>query len=122
MKITILLFGHLNFVSVTDIIFHEKNSMLLSLQEHLKCRWERDPTSLLRKQEKSLPVEEKTITPISASQSMASSSAFLNRPLLRFEKVTCLVVVFSIFLILIFSLTIPSFSVLRLLLPHHMAC
>ncbi|CAA7400940.1 unnamed protein product [Spirodela intermedia] len=77
---------------------------------------------LLLKNSESLPVEEKTITPISASQSMASSSAFLNRPLLRFEKVTCLVVVFSIFLILIFSLTIPSFSVLRLLLPHHMAC
>ncbi|CAA6672788.1 unnamed protein product [Spirodela intermedia] len=63
-----------------------------------------------RKKNRSLPVEEKTITPTSASQSMASSSAFLNRPLLRFEKVTCLVVVFSIFLIFIFSLTIPPFS------------
>ncbi|CAA6672781.1 unnamed protein product [Spirodela intermedia] len=59
---------------------------------------------------KARKMEEKTITPTSASQSMASSSAFLNKPLLRFEKVTCLVVVFSIFLILIFSLAIPSFS------------
>ncbi|CAA7400933.1 unnamed protein product [Spirodela intermedia] len=57
-----------------------------------------------------LPVEEETITPTWASQSMANSSAFLNRPFRRFEKVTCLAVVLSIFLILIFPLDIPSFS------------
>lgn len=40
----------------------------------------------------------------SASQSTESSSAFLNSPLLLLEKVTCLAVALSIFLICIFSL------------------
>ncbi|CAA6664352.1 unnamed protein product [Spirodela intermedia] len=61
------------------------------------------------------------INPTSASQSMASSFAFLNRPLRRFEKVTCLAVLLSIFLILIFPLAMLLFSVLQLLLPHHIA-
>lgn len=48
------------------------------------------------------------MSPTSASQRTASSCAFLKRPLRRLEKVTCLEVTFSIFLILIFSLVIPD--------------
>jgi hypothetical protein len=43
---------------------------------------------------------------ISASQRVESSIAFLNSPLLLLEKVTCLAVVLSIFLIWIFLLVI----------------
>jgi len=59
---------------------------------------------------KSLPVFEKTITATSASQRMASSWAFLSNPALLFENVTCLLFVFSIFLISIFPLPIIIFS------------
>ena len=44
----------------------------------------------------SLPVEEKTTSATSASQSTASSSAFLNSPRLRLEKVTCRAAALSI--------------------------
>jgi hypothetical protein len=55
---------------------------------------------------KSLPVEEKTIRATSASHSIDSSSAFLNKPRRLLEKVTCRAVVLSIFLICILSLAI----------------
>ncbi|CAA6659496.1 unnamed protein product [Spirodela intermedia] len=48
------------------------------------------------------------MSPTSASQRTANSCAFLKRPLRRLEKVTCLAAMFSIFLILIFSLVIPD--------------
>jgi len=51
---------------------------------------------------KSLPVLEKTMTATSESQRMASSCAFLNKPVLRLEKVTCLLLALSIRLISIF--------------------
>ena len=54
------------------------------------------------------PVLEKTMRPTSASQRMASSLAFLNSPLRRFEKVTCRLVALSILLISIFPLPISS--------------
>jgi len=57
---------------------------------------------------KSLPVAEKMIRAISASHRTESSAAFLKIPLLLFEKVTCLAVMLSIFLIFIFSLAIFS--------------
>ena len=44
----------------------------------------------------SLPLSEKTISATSASQSTASSRAFLARPRSRFEKVTCRLTLFSI--------------------------
>lgn len=65
--------------------------------------WEKN---LELEKSKSLPVEEKTIRPISASQRVESSWAFLINPLLLFEKVTCLAVILSIFLIWILCLTI----------------
>lgn len=55
---------------------------------------------------KSLPVAEKMIRATSASQRTESSSAFLKIPLRLLEKVTCLAVALSIFLIWIFSLAI----------------
>lgn len=51
---------------------------------------------------KSLPVLEKIMSPSSASQRTDNSWTFLSRPPLRLEKVTCLLVVFSILLISIF--------------------
>ena len=57
---------------------------------------------------KSLPVEENMIRATSASQRTESSSAFLKSPLLLLEKVTCLAVALSIFLIWIFSLAISA--------------
>uniref|UniRef100_A0A2P2K013 Uncharacterized protein n=2 Tax=Rhizophora mucronata TaxID=61149 RepID=A0A2P2K013_RHIMU len=60
---------------------------------------------------KSLPVAEKIMRATSASQRTESSAAFLKSPRLLLEKVTCLAVMLSIFLILIFSLAIAaSFS------------
>lgn len=47
---------------------------------------------------------------MSASQSVESSRAFLKSPLLLFEKVTCLAVMLSIFLICIFFLVIISLN------------
>jgi hypothetical protein len=44
----------------------------------------------------SLPVEEKTTSATSASQSTPSSSAFLNSPRLLLEKVTCRAAALSI--------------------------
>lgn len=52
---------------------------------------------------KSLPLEEKTIKATSASQSTEISLAFFNKPDLRLEKVTCLLILFSI----LFSCTRP---------------
>lgn len=49
-----------------------------------------------------LPVLEKMMRPIWASQSTESSWVFFKSPARRFEKVTCLVVGFSILLIAIF--------------------
>ena len=57
---------------------------------------------------KSFPVEENMIRATSASQRTESSSAFLKSPLLLLEKVTCLAVALSIFLIWIFSLAISA--------------
>jgi len=51
---------------------------------------------------KSLPVLEKTMTATSESHRMESSCAFLNKPVLRLEKVTCLLLALSILLISIF--------------------
>ena len=48
---------------------------------------------------KSFPVAEKTMRPISASQRVESSKAFLKSPFLLFENATSLAVVLSIFLI-----------------------
>ncbi|CAA6670099.1 unnamed protein product [Spirodela intermedia] len=48
------------------------------------------------------PLSEKTMRPIWASQRTESSWAFLSSPFLLFEKVTCLLIGFSIFLISIF--------------------
>lgn len=48
------------------------------------------------------PVLEKMMSPICAPHSTESSSAFLNRPVWRLEKVTCLVVWFSILSIAFF--------------------
>lgn len=45
---------------------------------------------------KSLPLVEKTINATSASQSTEISWAFFNNPDLRFENVTCLLILFSI--------------------------
>ena len=67
--------------------------------------WERD-WNLELAYWKSFPVSEKTMRPISASQRLESSKAFLKSPLLLFENVTCLAVVLSIFLIWIFLLGI----------------
>jgi len=50
-----------------------------------------------------LPLPENMMTPICASQRIASSFAFLNIPILLLEKVTCRFVGFSIF----FSSTFP---------------
>lgn len=47
----------------------------------------------------SFPVEEKTMSATSASQSTESSSAFLNRPRRRLEKVTCRAAALSILFI-----------------------
>lgn len=55
---------------------------------------------------KSLPVAEKTIRAISASQRVESSWAFLKSPLLLFENVTCRAAVLAIFLISILCLVI----------------
>lgn len=55
---------------------------------------------------KSLLVVEKTMRAISASQRVDSSWAFLKRPFLLFENVTCLAFMLSIFLIGIFFLAI----------------
>lgn len=52
---------------------------------------------------KSLPLVEKTIKATSASQSTEISCAFLSSPDLLFEKVTCLLILFSI----LFSWTLP---------------
>lgn len=52
---------------------------------------------------KSLPFVEKTIKATSASQSTEISCAFLSSPDLLFEKVTCLLILFSI----LFSWTLP---------------
>lgn len=52
---------------------------------------------------KSLPLVEKTINATSASQSTEISCAFFNNPDLRFENVTCLLILFSILL----SWTLP---------------
>jgi len=51
---------------------------------------------------KSLPVFENTMTATSESQRMESSWAFLNKPVRRLEKVTCLLLALSILLISIF--------------------
>ena len=67
--------------------------------------WERD-WNLELAYSKSFPVSEKTMRPISASQRVESSNAFLKSPLLLFENVTCLAVALSIFLIWIFLLVI----------------
>jgi hypothetical protein len=45
---------------------------------------------------KSLPRLEKMISATSASHSTQSSKAFFNNPLLLFENVTCLLILFSI--------------------------
>jgi hypothetical protein len=66
----------------------------------------------------SLPELENIIIETLASQRTVSSLAFLNKPFLLFEYVTCLFVAFSILLIWIFplaissSLSVPSFSFL----------
>jgi Fe2+ transport system protein B len=59
---------------------------------------------------KSFPVAEKIMSATSASQRTESSSAFFKSPRLLLEKVTCLAVTLSIFLILIFSLAILYIS------------
>lgn len=56
---------------------------------------------------------EKTIRATSTSHSTESSNAFFRSPFLRFENVTCLLVVFSILLICVFPLTILSLSLER---------
>lgn len=55
------------------------------------------------------PVLEKMMIPICASQSTESSFVFLMRPPLLLEKVTCLVVVFSILFISIFPRPMSQF-------------
>lgn len=55
----------------------------------------------------SLPRLEKTMSATSASQSTESSYAFLRRPLRRLQKVTCLLVVFSMRLISVLPLPLP---------------
>ena len=55
---------------------------------------------------KSFPLLEKMMRPTSASHRTERSCAFFIKPPLRFENVTCLVVAFSILLILIFRRTI----------------
>lgn len=47
----------------------------------------------------SFPLGEKMMSATSASQRTDSSNAFLSSPFLRFEKVTCLLVAFSILFI-----------------------
>jgi Fe2+ transport system protein B len=59
---------------------------------------------------KSFPVAEKMMRATSASHRTESSSAFFKSPRLLLEKVTCLAVTLSIFLILIFSLAISFLS------------
>ncbi|KAG6506690.1 hypothetical protein ZIOFF_032017 [Zingiber officinale] len=56
----------------------------------------------------SFPWAEKTMRPISASQSMESSKAFFRRPLRRLEKVTFRLARFSILLICVFPLTMST--------------
>jgi len=51
----------------------------------------------------SFPVLEKMMRPIWASDSIDNSRVFFNNPVLLFENVTCLVVLFSIFLISILA-------------------
>jgi hypothetical protein len=64
-------------------------------------------------------VLEKTRTPIWASQRTASSLAFLNSPVLLLEKVTCRLVMFSIFFITVFPRTMAPVAIERVyLLPH----
>lgn len=64
---------------------------------------------------------EKIISPTSASQSIDNSLAFLSSPVLRFEKVTCLLVELSILRITIFplpiSLALYSFEISRVSPP-----
>jgi len=52
---------------------------------------------------KSLPLVEKIMRATSASQSTEISCAFFNKPDLLFEKVTCLLILFSI----LFNCTLP---------------
>lgn len=63
------------------------------------------------------PVLEKMMIPICASQSTESSFVFFMRPPLLLEKVTCLVVVFSILFISIFPRPISHKPYLNFLLP-----
>lgn len=56
----------------------------------------------------SFPVEEKTMSATSASQSTESSSAFLKRPRRRLENVTCRAAALSILFISRRSLAIPA--------------
>lgn len=58
----------------------------------------------------SLPLLEKTISPICASQSTESSWVFFINPDRRFENVTCLLVLFSILFTSIFPLPIITSS------------
>ena len=66
---------------------------------------------------KSFPLLEKMMSPTSASHRTERSCAFFIKPPRRFENVTCLVVAFSILLILIFRRTISlsGFWILPLL-------
>lgn len=59
---------------------------------------------------KSLPLVQNMMRVTSASQRMASSSAFLKSPLLLLEKVSCLAAASSIFFIFILSPTVISGS------------
>ena len=65
-----------------------------------------DSTNLGLANWKSFPLLEKMMSPTSASHRTERSCAFFIKPPLRFENVTCLVVAFSILLILIFRRTI----------------
>ena len=70
---------------------------------------------------KSLLVVEKTMRAISASQRVDSSWAFLKRPFLLFENVTCLAFMLSIFLIGIFFLAILILLYIQLHTFHNHA-
>lgn len=89
---------------------HPKGAALANYQqEAIKSIKIRDTNPALENS-KSFPVLEKIMRATSASQRTDSSCAFFSNPTRRFEKVTCLLVAFSILLISIFPLPISPFS------------
>lgn len=89
-----------------EVLEYTRGSRTLMIYEEISGIKRLKMLYLVLEYSNSLPVAEKMIRATSASQRTESSSAFLKSPRLLLEKVTCLAVTLSIFLILIFSLAI----------------